>query len=125
VWCVNRGCCLPIPFGCWYWRMLAEVSQQWTSLVKLFHHVTVLFPHLLLGLRSDLFPFHIPTKTLHTFLASPMHPTWPDPLIFLDLIILIIFCEKYKLWSSLLWSFLQPSTTLSHLSLNILLGTLF
>jgi hypothetical protein len=111
---------------CWYWHMLADVSQQWmTSFVKLFCYVTVLSSHQLLGLWSDPFPFHIPTKTLHTFLASPMHPTWPDPLMFLDLIILIIFGEKYKLWSSILCSFLQPPVTSSHFSPNILLSTLF
>jgi hypothetical protein len=42
---------------------------------------------------------------LYAFLMSLICATWSTHFIFLDLIILIIFCE-YKLWNSSLYNFL-------------------
>jgi hypothetical protein len=46
--------------------------------------------HLRLGLPSGLFPSVFPTKTLHTFLSSPMRATCSTQLIRLDLTCLMI-----------------------------------
>jgi len=57
----------------------------------------MLFFHLRLGLPSDLSPSGFPNKVVYAFLVSPMHVTVPAHTRLLDLIILIIFGEAYKL----------------------------
>jgi hypothetical protein len=58
--------------------------------------------------------FWFPTKILYAFFVFFfIRTTCPVHLILLNLIILIILREEYKLWSSLLWSFLQPPFTSS------------
>jgi hypothetical protein len=51
--------------------------------------ILTLSSHLCLGLSSGPFPLGFPTKTLYTFLPSPMRATCPTHLILLDFICLI------------------------------------
>jgi hypothetical protein len=60
--------------------------------------ILILSSHLCLGFPSGLFPSGFPTKICYTFLISLMHTTSPAHVILLDLIILIIFGEEYKLF---------------------------
>jgi hypothetical protein len=55
--------------------------------------------HLYLGLPSGLFPSGFPTSNLYTFLYFPIRATCPTHLL-IDLIILIILGEEYKLFGS-------------------------
>jgi hypothetical protein len=48
-------------------------------------------------LPSALFPSGFPTKTLYTFLSSPMRATCPVHLIRLDMTCLMKFWDEYKL----------------------------
>jgi hypothetical protein len=71
--------------------------------------ILILSSYLLLGLPSGLLLYGFPTKTLYAFSVTSMHATCPVHLILLDLIILILHGEHYKLWISLICSFSSTS----------------
>jgi hypothetical protein len=75
--------------------------------------ILILSAHLRLSLPSSLFSSGFPNNILYGFLVSPIRATRPAHLILLDLIIIIMFGEEYKWWSSSLCSFLQPPVTSS------------
>jgi hypothetical protein len=88
-------------------------------------HVTILSSCLCLGLPGGLFSSGFLTKNVYAFLYVPMRATIPDDLIILDVIILLILGEDYKLCSSSFCSFLQHSITSFLFGTNILLSALF
>jgi hypothetical protein len=71
------------------------------------------------GLPSCLLPYGFPTRTLHPFPFSPMHPTCPAHLILLDLLILVLANERYFSYRPIS----SPCSPLSHHS-TLFLNTL-
>jgi hypothetical protein len=49
------------------------------------------------SLPNGFFPLGFPTKIMNAFVISPMHATCHAYVIVIDVIILIIFSEQYKL----------------------------
>jgi hypothetical protein len=102
-----------------------EPDQSTPSHPLSLRSILILSTHLCLGLPSGLLPSGFHTNILYAFLFSPIRATCHAHLIILDLIILIILEEEYKLWSFSLCTFLQPPVTSSLFGPNILLNTLF
>jgi hypothetical protein len=89
------------------WAKFIQFTPSYSSswvILKFYIHRRVLF-------SSDLFTSDFPTKILDAFLFCPICSTRPSHFIPFDLIILIIFGDKYKWWSSSLCHLLHPVTS--------------
>ena len=100
-------------------------STQFPALIPISSmSILIMFSHLRLGLPKGLFPVGLQVKIVKAVLPSSILSTCPAHLNLLDLITLTILCERYKLWSSSLWSLLH-SPFASLLGPNIRLRILF
>jgi hypothetical protein len=93
----------------WFFHRSPSLSQMNPVHTLTFYFTkiqSIVFPHLHRSLRSG--PFRFPNWILYTFFISPMDVTCLTHLTVLDMVTLIISCEEYNLWSSLLCSFAHP-----------------
>jgi hypothetical protein len=99
-------------------RSLQSISPHPISLTS----ILTLYSHLRLGFPSDSFLLKFPPTSYSLRIPLlPMLATCPTKFILLDLIIVIIICENYKLWAPLYEIFSNhPFSSL--LGPNIFLG---
>ena len=86
--------------------------------IRFLSSILILSSNLRLYLPSSLFPVCFPTNVLYAFIFSPMRAACPTPFIFLDLLTLLIFVEKYKSGSLSIYS--TPSFLLCPVVMSLL-----
>ena len=59
-----------------YYIVSTSISHKILSHIHLSSYITNPFPHIILNLRSKVFPEGFPTKIIHTFLVSPVSTTF-------------------------------------------------
>jgi hypothetical protein len=74
-----------------------QISPVQIPLILSLRSILILSTHLRLCLPGGLFPSDFSTNILYTSIFVPIHATCLAHLIILDLIILIILSEEYKL----------------------------
>lgn len=89
---------------------LAQPHQSTPLPYSLQIHCTIIVPPKLC-LPNGLFSWSFPTKMMKTFCSIHMHPTFAVCLTLHDLIIMVIWCEEYKLWGWNLRSCLTSDNT--------------
>jgi hypothetical protein len=105
--------------------ILSQINPVNASPFYFLIYILVLSTQLSVGLPSGLFPSGFPTNILYASPFPTIRPTCLVHPIPLNLTIVIILGEEYKLWSSSSCSSLQPPVTSSLFGRNILLSFLF
>jgi hypothetical protein len=107
-------------------RRVNHLSLSWARWIQshTLISISILFSYVCLGPPNGIFHSGFPHKTSHAFLSFHMRYVL-NYYIFLNLVLVIMFGEEYKLWSSSLYRPLQPPVMLSHLGPHTPLSTLF
>jgi hypothetical protein len=86
--------------------------------------ILMLTSRLCLNIPSGIFRSGFRLKSDMNFSTPPLHILFPVHLSYLDMLLLLIFSEELKLWSSSTGIFLHPSITCRLFVPNILSGAL-
>jgi hypothetical protein len=78
----------------------ATLTQSTPSYSVSLRSILIISFHLRLGHSRGVFPSGVPIEILYAFLFASIRATYPSNLILLDLIMLIVLEEEYKLWNT-------------------------
>jgi hypothetical protein len=124
---VKKFCCTQSFYHIYKTTSMVPIPSEMIQFRLLFcvyvRPILILSSHLNLSLRSGVFLSGLPNNFC-IFYITLMCVTCLAHLIPLDLIILIIIDEEYKLWNSLLWNFLVPPVSSTLICQHILVSML-